>query len=332
MDWASHYRAERAAPGARTTIAEALVPDTAVADAVERGDVLSFPHTSLRDAVPLQGRVVRALYDLRSVERVVALGVLHAGGIDIYREALSDATPVDRRKAAFAQVRGAFVRVGDSIETSFGDLPTWRGGEDGDILREDRHGLLSGEFSLDTFHSVLRVAADVLGKRPLPTWSVYMGMTRDPMTGSLATAVGLAERLRAHVDASTALVATGDLVHYGTAYGGAWLDGEPLSREARRRILRSEVSDVLLTAFENGDAQAAYRRSRDRLGNDQREMLAVLSAYLGEGASSSVLSFDLSDYSGILGVAPPCDVASALVAYRAASPLQMHGRFRTLVP
>ncbi|MEW5826706.1 MAG: hypothetical protein AB1778_07725 [Candidatus Bipolaricaulota bacterium] len=89
MDWASTCRAERAAPGARTEIARALVPDADVADAVERGDVLSFPRTALRYAAPLQGRIVRALYDVRRVERVVAPGVLHAGGTDIYREELA---------------------------------------------------------------------------------------------------------------------------------------------------------------------------------------------------------------------------------------------------
>ncbi len=314
MDWKSYYRAECAARGAREAIAAWLVPNVAVTRAVSRRDILSFPHTALRYAGPLQARVARALYDDRGIERVLALGVLHGGGLDVYRAALDPGAPAGRRTEAFTIMRGAFLPREAAVETPFGMLPTW-GAEETDAVRIDDAGLLTAEFSLDTFQSVLRVTADRLGRSPLPVLSAYVGMTRDPVSGSFDAATAVAEWIRACADSSTAVVATGDLVHYGSAYGGAWVPQNPQSIEALSRVLKPEVERALAAAFIDRDWETAYRLSRDRLGNDQREMLAVLSATLGSSVSFSLLSFDLSDYAEILGVAPPCVVASALAAY-----------------
>jgi predicted class III extradiol MEMO1 family dioxygenase len=314
VDWKPYYQAECRTRGAREAIERWLVADSEAARAVKQRAVLSFPHTALRYAGPLQGRVARALYDDSSVERVLALGVLHAGGLEMYRTALDEAAPRVRRAEAFAKVRGAFLSRETSVETPLGAVPTWRA-EETEFVRADRVGLLAAEFSLDTFHSVLRVAADALCRPPLPVLAVYVGMTRDPVSGSLEVAGNVADWLAAQVDSSTAVVATGDLIHYGTAYGGAWIPGNPTSTETLGRVLRPAIEVALAGAFVAGDLEAAYQLSRGRLANDQREMLAVISSYLGARASFSLLAFELSDYAEILGVAPPCVVASALALY-----------------
>ncbi len=316
MDWKRYYQEERQAGGAREAIEAWLIADSVVAEAVGRRAVASFPHTALRYAGPAQARVARALYDDRGVERVLALGVLHGGGLDVYRTALDDQASPTQRAAAFRVVGGAFLPVGRALETTYGSLPGWSPPAEAEEVRRDRDGLLGSEFSLDTFASVLRVAADALGRPPLPLLPLFIGMTRDPVSGSFKVARAVGDWIRSCADASTAVVATGDLVHYGTAYGGAWAPGSPASRDALEGVLRPDVERALAAAFVDRNWEEAYRLSRDRLGNDQREMLAVVSSYLGPGASASLLSFDLSDYSEILGVAPPCFVASALAEFR----------------
>ena len=317
MDWKPYYLAECRKSGARDTIASWLTSDSVVEGVVRRRGVLSFPHTALSFAGPLQARVVRALYEDRSVERVLALGVLHSGGLEINRTALDAAAPPARRREAFGIVRGAFVSCENVAETPFGRVPTWNAPETSEV-RTDSAGLLAAEFSLDTFQGVLRVAADAFGRRPLPALSVYVGMTRDPVSRSFEAAEAVADWIRGTADGSTAVVATGDLVHYGTAYGGAWAAGNPLSNEELEEVLRPDVERVLATAFVERNWEEAYRLSHERLGNDQREMLAALSSYLGAGAPPRLLSFELSDYAAILGADPPCVVASALAAYERA--------------
>lgn len=311
MDWKSYYRRELDQPTARRDVVTWLRPDAQTRDVVAARGVLSFPHTALRYAGPLQARTAHALLDTPGIERVLALGVLHGSSLEPYRRALDPAAPAARRGEGFLVVRGAFLPRPSEVQTPFGATSHWSPDRT-DVARVDEP-LLANEFSLDTFFAVLRLAADVLGRRPLPVCPLFVGMTRDPVTGSFAAAQELGEWLKAAVDAQTAVVATGDLVHYGTGYGAAWVDDEA-SQRGLERALEPWIDRVLQAAFVERDWELAYALSREKLGNDQREMLAVLSSYLGP-AAPKLLAFGLSDYSEILGVAPPCVVASALAAY-----------------
>jgi hypothetical protein len=316
VDWKAYYQSEREGAAARDAVRGWLLrdPDPAVALAVERGGILSFPHTALSYAGPLQAGVVRALFDGR-IRRVLALGVLHSSGLEAYRVALDEEAAPDRRAAAFRRIRGTFLPPGRSRETSYGTVPGWASGKEAELIRPDRAGLLGSEFSLDTFLALNAAAADALGRPAIPVLPVYIGMMRDPQTGSFAAAEAFAGWIRRHVDDETAVVATGDLVHYGTAYGRAWLPGSPETPQSLRLALLPEVEETLRAGLVERDWEEAYRRSRSRIGNDQREILPVLSALLGTGATFSLLSFELSDYAAILDVAPPCVVASALVEF-----------------
>ncbi|MDD5264392.1 MAG: hypothetical protein PHU43_06115, partial [Candidatus Bipolaricaulis sp.] len=176
---------------------------------------------------------------------------------------------------------------------------------------------LAAAFRLDTFLAMCRAGADVLGRRPIPVLTAYVGMTRDPVSGAFSAADELAAWVATERDARTAVVTTGDLVHYGTGYGEEWVAGAPADREALVAAIRPEVEDCLDAAFSRGDRCEAYALSRGRLLNDQREILPVVAAYLGVPAPFEVLAFDLSNYAPILGAAPPCFVASALARYGA---------------
>lgn len=314
MDWKAYYRAELECSGARNRI-EGWLAHARPVDRITTEGVLSFPHTALGFSGPSIARVARTLLETRGVERVLALGVLHGGALEPYRRALDVDASAGQRAAGFAAVRGAFLVGGGEMGTPFGPVAAWHPDSSG-AARTDGGSLLAAEFSLDTFGAVLRVASDMAGRRPLPVCALFVGMTRDPISGSFTTAEEIGDWLRVTVDGVTAVVATGDLVHYGTGYGEAWIAGSPMSAAALAEVLRPEVLRVLRTAFVERDWEAAYRLSRNQLHNDQREMLAVLSSYLGPGVTPELLEFDLSDYSQILSVAPPCVVASALAAYR----------------
>jgi hypothetical protein len=245
---------------------------------------------------------------------VIALGVLHSSGVDTYRTALDDRQTDDVRRAALAEVAGGWACPGDAIETPFGDLPSIAATEDDHVpVRLDRSGVLSDEFSLDTFCALLRRAADLLAVSPPSVLRLFVGPTRDPIDGSFAVAERLAEWIRATTDRATAIVTTGDLVHYGTAYGDPDADAsQPLDGITER--FRDVVDRALRAGLAGRDWESAHHLSSDLLRNDQREILPVVSALLGP-AEARLLHFELSDYAGILDVAPPCLVATALAAY-----------------
>jgi len=313
MDWKVYYRAEIARSGGRDPIAGFIRSgsDPRVEGMIDRGGVVSFPHTALPYAGPLQGRLVSALYR-RGIERIVALGVLHGSGIEAFKIARDERRPIGEREVGFAQVKGGIVPPEGPFDTPFGGYPVWRPADYGPV-RIDRSGILTAEFSLDTFASILKVGAEVFGKEEIPIFPVYVGMTRDPIEGGFDLAFDLAEWLRRVVRDGTALVTTGDLVHYGTAYaapGEAIGDDDP-SLAGR---FRAEVERMLDAGLIEGDLDEAYRSGSEELKSDQREILPVIRAFTG-GKGYEILEFELSDYVRILSVDPPCYVASALLTY-----------------
>lgn len=323
MDWKGYYRAELEAPGVRERIERWLTdhPVEGVDGIVRRGGVLSFPHTALAFAGPLQAAVVSELMS-GGVDRIIALGVLHSVNLPVYRTALDEQSEPGERESAFRVVSGAFVPQGTAggIDTPFGVQPTVSAGSG--PIHIDRAGLLADEFSLDTFFAILRLAADVHGRRPIPVLPIYVGMSRHPVTGSFDEAQALAEWLSGTVGPATAVVATGDLVHFGSAYGDpSGPEGTPGSganRSAVEEGFRDRVAQMLERAMQPDEPESmteAYRLSMEELKNDQREILPILAAFLGTRAFARLLHFELSDYAPILDVPDPCLVASALVAY-----------------
>jgi len=314
VDWKSYYRAEIARPEGRDAIAGFLRNrgDPWIEGAIERGAVVSFPHTALRYAGALQARVVSALYR-RGISRIVALGVLHGSGREAFRTARDEGRPPEERRAGFSEVKGGFIPPRGPFDTPFGGYPTWRPA-DGGPVRIDRSGILASEFSLDTFVSILKVGSEVFEKEPIPILPIFIGMTREPMNGDFAVASSLAAWLRRLVRPGIAVVTTGDLVHYGTAYAAP---GETVKEDDPRLTdgFRAEVKRMLEAGLIEGDDEEAYRVSTEILKSDQREILPVVAAYLDGKRRYDIVHFELSDYAGILDVVPPCWVASALLIY-----------------
>ena len=323
FDWKPYYRRELEEAGARDYLAAAFAraeEAESLAPLIDSGAILSFPHTALRYAGPLQARVIVGLHRA-GIERVVALGVFHAWGHassrDDYATAMNKAEKAERRKAAFARLRGAFIPSQSTQRTPFGDLSL-------DIIpsvldrfvRRDSDGLLQDEFSLDTFMSLLLHYYRMRDANPPSFMPAYIGMTRDPLTGSFATATQVATALRELLAPGTAIVATGDLVHYGTAYTP--LEGmEGMSKEKPRltEYFRGQVERALHLSLREHDHAGAFRLCDVLLNNDQRYLLPVVSELLPTPADYELIAFELSDYTTILKVGAPCVVASALAAY-----------------
>jgi hypothetical protein len=122
----------------------------------------------------------------------------------------------------------------------------------------------------------------------------------------------VADAVRGLAGARTAVVATGDLVHYGHSYTPpAEMDGMPADLDGH---FRARVEEMLALGLARRDAEA-YAMASSELRSDQRNLMPVLAEVVGRGASARVLSFRLTDYSEINGVPRPCVVASALVAF-----------------
>jgi len=312
MDWRPYYRTELEASDARER-AESWLRLAFDADPVwspEVGGVVSFPHTAFAYTGPLDARLVAALYSAR-VESVVALGVIHSVSLSPIRVALSSQPATAERDRAFDSAKGGFVLPQSAVDTAYGRLPLRSpDGLASGGLRMLPEEAAASEFSLDTFLAFLRLGADVLGKRPVTVLPVYVGMTRRPSDASFDEAVRLADILRDDVvNVRTAVVATGDLVHYGTAYG----DAEPFIEDPSESF-RGVLHETLSAALEREEFETAYGLCRDVLKSDQREILPVI-ANLLEGATSRIDHFALSDYTHILKAPPPCLVASVLATY-----------------
>ncbi len=320
MDWKSYYRTERERPQSQELITAyfaAATTDPAADRAITNGAILSFPHTALAYAGPLQARVIAGLYRIR-VPRIIALGVLHTSVLPEpysgYLAQVNDSTaPTATRVTAMETLTGAFFPTGKAISSSFGTVPLVPI-PSRDVIRADTC-ILKNEFSLDTFLSLLAFHAAQTGTEPPPVAPLYVGITYDPVHDSFAVAGKLAGAIRELITPGTAIVTTGDLVHYGTAYSAPErVAAMPTDRRVLEEHFLPEVENTIARGLA-GEHRAAFDRARTVLASDQRYILPVITELLGVGAGYEILHFELSDYAGILSVAPPCYVASSLVAF-----------------
>lgn len=319
MDWKAYYGGELRDVETRDKIKQWLLAADVAAAAAAMTDprtVFSFPHTFAAASGPLQARVVAWLYRC-GFKRVIALGVMHGSLMPVFQATANERLSQQERLDAFAQIEGAFLPEADRLATPFGHLPVQRIDLPLKGIRMDRQGLLETEFSLDTFHAILRFAADVFDVAPMPVIPAYVGMTRNPVTGAFDTATGLACWLRNQWDDETAIVTTGDVVHYGRVYGSEIFNDSPLQLEAH---FRHRLDVLLELALREEQMETAFQMCKNELASDQREILPVLARLVGDQVGdcgeAQIEAFELSDYAAIFETVPPCLVASALIVYK----------------
>ena len=320
MDWKTYYRNELRDPSWKARLDEWLEqgPDPRIVDAFALDGVPSAPHTAVGYSGRWIARLVSSLYE-SGVRRVLALGVLHTSMLPQAAVARDPNRSLVERREATNALSGVILPGESEIDTAHGPLPAWRPAEEPGLAQVDRRGILTQEFSLDTLASVLALSARSTGRAPLPLLRAYVGLTRDPIDGAFSVADRVADWVRHHWTPGTAVVTTGDLVHFGTAYGMAEDDPRKASGvDALTPAFRAAVAEALKLGLA-GDDEEAYVHSSDRLHSDQREILPVLSRLLGRRATGEILEFSLSDYAEILTSASPCLVASALVVFRPGS-------------
>jgi len=287
---------------------------------INNGAILSFPHTALHYAALAQSRVVVALYRA-GVKRIVALGVLHVWGhtasSSLYRQAMNEEESPSLRRDAFSALAGAFVPPHPFLQTPFGVIPlVFSPLPKSDIIRQNKQQLLEEEFSLDTFLSLLDYYY-LLHNQSLPEIvPLYIGMTRNPLTDSFEIASQIARVIQKLASPETAVVATGDVVHYGTGYSPKEvMSGMPTAKEELEKVFREKIDVILNLVLKHKDYVQAFSELDQFLNNDQRYLLPVISECVGNNSGYDIISFQLSDYAAINKVYTPCFVASSLIAY-----------------
>jgi hypothetical protein len=323
-DWKTYYRKELEAPEMPSRLRDVFQwaeEQESLVSLVKNGAILAFPHTSVDYSANPIARVVTTLIEA-NVNRVVALGVFHVWGHKntekTYALAMDDTASIRERALAFETLSGAFCPATEGLSTPFGELPLATIERDGfSAVQFDEDDLLAHEFSLDTFMAMARVYADLQGRRPLAICPVYIGITRDPMLRSFTVAQSVAQELERLVDTSTAIVATGDVVHYGTVYSPAeMVERLPKAGPELHNYLQTELEVTYDQFLKRREFESAFHKIDRELNNDQRYLLPVLANLLGPSTGYDILSFELSDYAGILKAEEPCFVASSLIAYR----------------
>lgn len=329
MDWKAFYAAELGSADAERLLEElgADLPESdAGLDEALDGGVVSVPHTTLRSSGAMIARAVETLYR-RRVKRVVALGVLHGGTLpEPHRDRVlryrNGEMSGEEAVAAFADYGGAF--LGEAmLQTPFGGIPAWRPRgliaprtrRRSRLLRarvRDEPELLAAEFSLDLFLALLARRGRELGRTPPKVLPLFVGLARDPV-GLPAAAHALGEWIRHHRRHGTAVVASGDLVHYGHGYSepGAM---QGLSPDPRVLALhfRTLVRDALDSVFRHGDDGRFLNLARGVLRCDQTDVVPVIADIAQPNAHCRIHEFTWADYGPILGQPDPCLVASAL--------------------
>jgi len=321
MDWRTHCRNNLQDKRTRSRIVSWIdqyaLGDRSITDVLSAGGFVSFPHTTLEYSGEMTTRVVTSLY-ASGVERVVALGVIHAGALSKhyqvpFAELLNPHADSGVRKTHLEIFGGAFTR--SDSQTAFGSIQLIPPIKSWMRIRMD-DSLLEGEFCLDYFLAILRLTADRLGREPLPVLPIYSGASFDPTTGSFTLATEVAAEIDELRDGKTAIVITGDLVHYGTTYSK---EGEMNSNPTKLTELESHflplVEESLHLITKTNDYLAAFDLLNNVLHNDQRFLLPVVGELLGDDADFEIREFHLSDYAPIWQVSSPCVVASSVVTF-----------------
>ncbi len=324
MKWKKYYRDEFKLPVAENVVSELFAASSQnhhLDGLIHSGAILSFPHTSLFYAGGAQAQVVSSLYRT-GIKHVIALGVFHVWGQEptkpLYQQAMDDDEDPECREQAFSGLKGAFFPCETCYASPYGTIPfALFPPEEYVALHRDANGLLAQEYSLDTFFTLIKAYSLAHAIPPLQITPLYVGMTRDPVQGTFAVASEIGDGLKRMHSQNTAIVATGDVVHYGTGYSREELMRRmPSTADKLQPLLRKELQEILDLVLKRKEYAQAFPKLDSFLNNDQRYLLPVLSELLGKNADYDILSFRLSDYASINAVRQPCFVASSLIAYR----------------
>lgn len=281
---------------------------------IENGGILSSPHTILKFSGEMILEVVRSTY-AADVSSIIALGVIHAGALaEEYSsrfERLFEKDCKGNFEEVFDEFKGGFFRSSD--ESTYGELPEFIPPDSWTLIRENNQ-LLENEFCLDYLHYINQLVAEVLDKDPIPVVPIYCGFSFDPCSGSFKIAKELAKEINVLNDGSTAILTTGDVVHFGHNYSEASdIKAKPNQIDKLEGYFFNKIKETFSTVFDDHNYWKGFELLNYELKSDQRLLLPVLSeVLLPQQTHFHFYDYKLSDYSDVWGVKKPSVVASAI--------------------
>jgi len=162
------------------------------------------------------------------------------------------------------------------------------------------------EFSLDTFKYVLDRACALLD-RPKPRLiEIYLPKERIDRNKPDETIEQIEMEIGLHLkglNSDVGFVMTGDLAHYGNYYGTT--DPKTNPDEKIYEMIRSGLDLI----FVQGKIDRYFAHALLTL-NDQIGPAIAAKVIIGKSVNVSLFNREMSDYSEVFQVAPPCKVAS----------------------
>jgi hypothetical protein len=170
------------------------------------------------------------------------------------------------------------------------------------------HGKKEQEFSLDGLVYVAKLYAEANNLMPLSFTEIYRQISVKDIAQrdrDIRLLIRKGGSLKNELDSDTAVVMTGDLVHYGYGYG----DQSPQQLDSLPDILQSRITELLGVIYHKRDSLLFIEKSL-AVKNDQIAPAIIVNALFNSPLDYSIFSFMLSDYSPILKSASPTVVAS----------------------
>jgi len=162
------------------------------------------------------------------------------------------------------------------------------------------------EFSLDTFRYIFKETSNIVGARPPELEEIFLPMRpkgEGVILDRLRDQVNDVKEIKDRLDKDTAIVITGDLSHYGAPYGTKDIIDEP------SQMIKDQIMKCFDLIYRQRDLEGYYDLSL-KCGNDQWAVATAASSLFEGELETKVFSLDLSDYSEVFQVPPPCYVAS----------------------
>jgi len=275
------YRREHEELGAAGTLAMLeRAADFPLADTLNAGGVLVFPHAGVADCGHQIAACVRACLD-SGAERVLVVSVLHAFNDEMEAARQRVSAGGDPREEALWGIQGPGL-AGREEWRGHHALFSWRHLWQAELKRRGPDAARAPP--------VLERYPSLAGGRPgaLPGIEALQGIARD-----------------------AALVSTADAFHHGIGYGDApeeafWPDAEGLARAQR-------VLEAGMAILGRGDYWG-YDQHCVRAKSDARDAGQVF-RWLRGPMKGRVLDITFSDSSALYGQPPPTWVAAALMAW-----------------
>jgi hypothetical protein len=174
-------------------------------------------------------------------------------------------------------------------------------------LIHGKTGSSSEEFCLDGIGYFLDMAKEVLDLPEVKLETVFAERDRTIDAEDLERIVENMESfgrdLKERIDPDTAVVMTGDMVHYGYGYNMTEVLDDPTE------LIQGNVERALDLLYAKDDPLEWLKFSR-AIKNDQIFVGIAVKAALGKGLKHRIFSSEISDYSDVLSAREPTVVAS----------------------